>query len=84
MGCGNLAPRNGDHVTYTSIKNDYLKRSTARSYWDEKACAPYIYDSATHEVISYDNPNSIKHKCRYVLDNELLSPSTRRAVRGSP
>lgn len=71
MGCGNLAPRNGDHVTYTSIKNDYLKRSTARSYWDEKACAPYIYDSATHEVISYDNPNSIKHKCRYVLDNEL-------------
>lgn len=71
MGAGNLAPRNGDHVTYTSIKNDYLKRSTARSYWDEKACAPYIYDSATHEVISYDNPNSIKHKCRYVLDNEI-------------
>ena len=22
-------------------------------------------------VISYDNPNSIKHKCNYVLDNEL-------------
>ena len=71
MGSGNLAPRNGDHVTYTSIKNDYLKRSTVRAYWDEKACAPYIYDSATHEVISYDNPNSIKHKCNYVLDNEL-------------
>ena len=71
MGAGNIVPRNGDHVTYTSIKNDYLKRSTVKSYWDEKACAPYIYDSATHEVISYDNPNSIKHKCRYVLDNEL-------------
>lgn len=71
MGSGNLAPRNGDHVTYTRIKNDYLTRSTVRSYWDEEACAPYIYDSATHEVISYDNPNSIKHKCRYVLDNEL-------------
>lgn len=71
LGASNTVPRNGDHVTYTTIKQDYLKRSSVRSYWDEVACAPYIYDSQTHEVISYDNPNSIKHKCRYVLDKEL-------------
>ncbi|MBQ8293051.1 MAG: InlB B-repeat-containing protein [Bacilli bacterium] len=72
MGASNIDTTLGkDHVTYTTIKQDYLKRSTVRSYWDEVACAPYIYDSATHEVISYDNPNSIKHKCRYVLEKEL-------------
>lgn len=71
MGASNVVPRAKDHVTYTTIKNDYLKRSTVKSYWDDVACAPYIYDSATHEVISYDNPNSLKHKCRYVLEKGL-------------
>ena len=71
LGASNTVPRNGDHVTYTTIKQDYLKRPSVKAYWDDVACAPYIYDSQTHEVISYDNPNSIKHKCRYVLEQGL-------------
>ncbi len=53
-------------VTYTAIKNSYLTKSTCKEYWDDKAKAPYCYDTATNTFISYDNPKSIKLKCQYV------------------
>lgn len=61
-------------ITYTSIYNDYLLpikngSTTIKRYWDNTAKAPYIYDGRTW--ISYDDPESIKYKCQYVLDNDL-------------
>jgi chitinase len=38
-------------------------------YWDELAHAPYLYDGENH--ISYDDEESLKHKCKYVLDNNM-------------
>jgi len=61
-------------ITYTNIYNNYLVKiangsQTIKRYWDDIAKAPYIYDGSTW--ISYDDPESIKYKCKYVLDNDL-------------
>jgi chitinase len=40
-------------------------------YWDSVASAPYLYNSATHVFISYDDPESLTMKCAYVLKHKL-------------
>ena len=54
-------------ITYNAIKNSYLTLSTCKEYWDDKAKAPYCYDTASRTFISYDNPRSIQAKCDYVV-----------------
>lgn len=44
---------------------------TAKRYWDEEAKAPYIYDEADKLFATYDDPESILHKTRYVKENGL-------------
>ena len=56
----------GASIRYNIIKNDYLSKSTVTEYWDDSACAPWLYDTATGTFISYDNPRSIEYKCDYV------------------
>ena len=38
-------------------------------HWDEKARAPYLFNGST--FITYDDPESIAEKCRYVLREGL-------------
>ncbi|MEG2813106.1 MAG: DUF5011 domain-containing protein, partial [Oscillospiraceae bacterium] len=40
-------------------------------YWDDVAKAPYMYDSKTGNMFTYDNVRSITEKAKYVNDNEL-------------
>ena len=61
----------GSSMTYTRIYNDYLGKSTVTEYWDDKAKAPYAYDSASKIFISYDNPRSLQLKCDYVISKKV-------------
>jgi chitinase len=40
-------------------------------YWDAEASAPYLYNHDTQTFISYDDPESLKKKCEYVIDHQL-------------
>jgi chitinase len=40
-------------------------------YWDAQSSAPYLYNQATQTFISYDDPESLKKKCEYVVDHKL-------------
>jgi chitinase len=40
-------------------------------YWDEQASAPYLYNPDTQTFISYEDTESLKKKCEYVLDHKL-------------
>ena len=64
------------NITFTSIYNDYLSKmfsqyNTLVRIWDEEAKAPILYDKTKKIAISYDDRESIKLKCQYVLDNDL-------------
>jgi chitinase len=40
-------------------------------YWDSAASVPYLYNSDTHVFVSYEDPDSLKSKCNYVLTHKL-------------
>jgi chitinase len=50
----------------TSLQNHGYTR-----YWDSNASAPYLYNHDTQIFISYDDPESLKKKCEYVVDHKL-------------
>jgi chitinase len=47
------------------MKNGFVR------YWDPVASAPYLYNSEKMFFVSYDDPQSLAAKCKYVLENKL-------------
>ncbi|MCQ4085280.1 glycoside hydrolase family 18 protein [Saccharibacillus sp. JS10] len=54
---------------YSELFESYIDQNGFRKYWDEQAQAPYLYDGDT--FITYDDPQSIASKCRYVKNEQL-------------
>jgi chitinase len=40
-------------------------------YWDDKASVPYLYSSVKRVFVSYEDPESISAKCKYVVAHDL-------------
>lgn len=40
-------------------------------YWDEASSVPYLYNSDAQIFVSYEDPQSLTLKCRYVLNQHL-------------
>ncbi|MGM1045528.1 MAG: glycoside hydrolase family 18 protein [Bacillota bacterium] len=49
---------------YTELAADYINKNGYIRYWDEEACAPYLFNGSS--FISYDDEESIQCKCEYV------------------
>lgn len=58
-------------VLYNSIVSNYLNKDEYTVYYDDVAKVPYIMNSNNTIFISYDNEQSIKDKCDYVVANGL-------------
>lgn len=54
---------------FTALAADYIGKNGFVRYWDDEARAPYLFDGST--FISYEDEESIRHKCGYVKDNGL-------------
>jgi chitinase len=52
-------------LTSTMIGNGYVR------YWDAAASVPYLYNQETQNFVSYEDPESVSLKCRYVLRHHL-------------
>ncbi|MCH1928741.1 glycosyl hydrolase family 18 protein [Shewanella sp. A25] len=57
-------------VDYRQIVNDYMGAGWSYSY-DETAEAPSVFNAATGDLITFDDPRSVKAKGQYVLSNQL-------------
>lgn len=55
---------------YDRLVNEYIDKNGYVRYWDEKAKAPWLYNGDT--FITYDDPESLAYKIRYIKDNSLL------------
>ena len=58
---------------FFEIYNLYLRKE-GDDYdvkWDDVAHAPYVNDRKNGWVVTYDDPRSIKDKCKYVIENNL-------------
>lgn len=54
---------------YTELSADYINKQGFTRYWDEEAKAPWLFDGST--FYSYDDEESIAHKCCYVKEQGL-------------
>ncbi len=65
-----VAPAAGGYgPTYTELAAQYLNNPAFTRHWDDEAKAPYLFDGSS--FISYDDPESLTHKCHYVKEQGL-------------
>ncbi|MBW7457411.1 chitinase, partial [Paenibacillus sepulcri] len=55
---------------YTNLAADYMNKNGYTRYWDDEAKASYLFDGTS--FITYEDEESIHHKCSYV-NNEGLA-----------
>lgn len=55
---------------FTQLAQNYIGKNGFTRYWDDEAKAPYLFDGST--FITYDDEQSIHHKCEYVRERGLL------------
>ncbi|MBN1388724.1 MAG: glycoside hydrolase family 18 protein [Bacteroidales bacterium] len=58
-------------LSYAAIRDSMENENGYARYWDEKAKAPYIFNSTDSLFITYDDTVSMRLKARYAIDNNL-------------
>jgi chitinase len=58
-------------ATGSQVPADLTPAAGFVRYWDSVASAPYLYNPATHLFVSYDDPESLALKCKYVRQHKL-------------
>ncbi|MFV0331523.1 MAG: glycoside hydrolase family 18 protein [Dysgonomonas sp.] len=56
---------------YTYIKDSLVNQNEYYRYWDDVAKAPYLFNFYKGIFVTYDDEESVKEKCQYVLDNKM-------------
>lgn len=54
---------------YDKLAEAYIDKNGYVRYWDDEAKAPYLFNGST--FISYDDEESLAHKCAYVKENGI-------------
>jgi chitinase len=58
-------------VSYKNFATQLSADSGFIYHWDEKACAPYLFNSAQHLFVTYDDKRSIQLKTKYAIEKKL-------------
>jgi len=56
---------------YTTIKDSLVNQKGFKAFRDPVAKVPYLVNEKTKEIISYEDEESVREKCKYVLDNKM-------------
>ncbi len=56
---------------YGDLADNYISNGVFERFWDETAQVPYLYDTNTLTMITYDDPESMAKKAEYVVDHGL-------------
>jgi chitinase len=55
---------------YSDIEQSMIGHGYTR-YWDDKSSVPYVYNAEKRLFVSYEDPQSIAAKCRFVREHHL-------------
>jgi chitinase len=58
------------YANYAAIASTMLGQGYSR-YWDAPASAPYLYNAEKQIFVSYEDPESLALKCKYVNERHL-------------
>jgi chitinase len=56
---------------FTFLKDTMMLMPGFVRHWDDKAKAPYLFNDETNQLVSYDDEESVKNKCDYVIEHNL-------------
>ena len=56
---------------YSELVEKFMDKQGFVRYWDDRAKAPYLWNSASRTFITYDDPRSIRVKAQYVKAHHL-------------
>ncbi len=56
---------------YTFIKDSMTVMPGFVRYWDENAKMPYLFNAATNQLVTYDDEESVRHKCDFVKEKGM-------------
>ena len=56
---------------YSRIKAEYINTNGFTRYWDDTAKSPWVWNPESRTFISYDDPESLMHKARFVREMGL-------------
>lgn len=54
---------------YDKLADEYINKNGYVRYWDDEAKAPFLFNGST--FISYDDEESLAHKCAYVKREDI-------------
>jgi chitinase len=63
-------PLSNAYVSYGDISEGKLDNGFVR-YWDPVASVPYLYNAEKRVFVSYEDPESLRLKCNYIVDHKL-------------
>lgn len=58
-------------VSYKNFPDQFTVEKGFQYYWDDVAKAPYYYNAASKQLVTFDDPKSIALKTKYVVDRKL-------------
>jgi chitinase len=72
-GLGDISLKHLRQLGYDMIQDSLLNNKPAGfiAYRDTAAMAPYLFNTISHQFITYDDPWSIDNKCKYVMQHQL-------------
>ncbi len=70
-GLGDPIAKQVQSKGYTTIKDSLVNQNEYFRYWDDAANAPYLFNFYKGVLVTYDDEESVKAKCRYVMTNGL-------------
>ena len=58
-------------ISYKKFSSQLSADSGFVYHWDEKAMAPYLFNTITHQFVTYDDKRSIQEKTKYAMNKKL-------------
>lgn len=69
-GLYQMCPGSGGYgPDFTELYENYINKNGFNRFWDDECKAPYLFNG--NEFITYEDEESIKHKCEYVNETGL-------------
>jgi chitinase len=65
------APAEKIETGYAKLAADRIDKAGFERVWDDKAQAPFLWSADRKVFISYEDPESLRLKCRYIRDQKL-------------
>jgi len=56
---------------YSYLKDSVVNKKGFTRYWDAESKAPYLFNADEKAFITYDDEESTRIKCEYILKNKL-------------